>query len=64
MIRKGARVRYIGDKYEYAKGMIFTVRKKTQHLIDVYFPVRYLDGSLHNQLCAIPITEFEEVKVI
>ena len=62
MIRKGARVRYIGDKYEYAKGMIFKVVKKNHHLVDVYFPVRYLDGTYHKQLCSIPITEFEEVK--
>ena len=62
MIRKGARVRYIGDKYEFAKGQVFTVRKRMNHLIDIYFPIRYLDGSLHNQLCAMDIKDFEEVK--
>lgn len=61
-IRKGAKVKYIGTKYEYATGQIFTVRKKTHHLIDVYFPCRYLGGEIHNQLVALPISDFEEVK--
>jgi hypothetical protein len=59
-IRKGAKVKYIGDN-ELAKDQIFTVRKKTHHLIDVYFPCRYLGGEVHNQLVALPISDFEEV---
>jgi hypothetical protein len=62
MIRRGAKVRYIGDRYEYAKGQVFTVRKKTHSLIELSFPQRYLGGEIHRMVVAMPISEFEEVK--
>lgn len=62
MIRRGAKVRYIGDRYEYAKGQVFTVRKKIHHLVELSFPQRYLGGEIHNMVVNMPIIEFEEVK--
>ena len=61
-IRKGAKVKYIGTKYEHATGQIFTVRHKFYSHIEVLFPTKYLDGSIHGQICSMPISEFEEVK--
>lgn len=62
MIRRGTKVRYIGYRYDYAKGQVFTVRKKTHHLIELSFPQRYLGGEIHRMVVNMPISEFEEVK--
>lgn len=62
MIRRGAKVRYIGDRFEYAKGKVFKVLQKSHSGITLYFPCRYMDGSLHKQQVYMPISEFEEVK--
>ena len=59
-IRKGKRVRYIG-KNELAQGKTFQVLQKIQGSVVVCFPIKYLDGSVHGQICAIPIEDFEEI---
>ena len=60
-IRKGAVVRYIGSD-ENAKGMLFTVRKKSYNSIMVSFPVKYLNGDIHYERTYKSISEFELVK--
>ena len=62
MIRRGAKVRYIGDRYDYAKGQVFTVRKKIRNFIELSFPMRYLGGEIHRMVVDMPISDFEEVK--
>lgn len=62
MIRRGTKVRYIGDKYDYAKGQVFTVRKKIHSFIELSFPQRYLGGEIHRMVVDMPISDFEEVK--
>ena len=62
MIRRGTKVRYIGDRYDFAKGQVFTVRKKSRNGIFLLFPVRYLDGSIHRQEAYMSLDDFEEVK--
>ena len=62
MIRRGVKVRYIGDRYDYAKGQVFTVLKKSCNGIYLYFPTRYLDGSLHKQEVYMSLDDFEEAK--
>ena len=57
-IRKGAKVRYIGKSPE-AAGKIFTVKKKTGSFVEIMFPCRYLDGSIHGSLTSIPLTDVE-----
>ena len=57
-MRKGAVVRYIGSD-EIAKGQTFTVKKKTGNWIEVMWPVKYLDGSIHGSRCDRPIEDFE-----
>ncbi len=59
-IRKGAVVRYI-RKNELATGQTFTVKKKEGALIEVAFPVKYLDGSIHLSHIFLPIRDFELV---
>ena len=63
MIRRGVKVRYIGDRYDYAKGQVFTVLRKSYNGIILYFPTRYLDGSIHRQEVYMSLDDFEEVKV-
>ena len=61
VIRKGVQVRYIGND-ELAKGRTFTVYEKYYSHIVVYFPTKYLDGSVHSQKCGMPIADFEIVQ--
>lgn len=61
VIRKGVQVRYIG-KDELAKGRVFTVYEKYGAFVTVYFPTKYLDGSVHSQKCGMPIADFEIVQ--
>ncbi len=61
-MRKGTKVRYIGDRYDYAKGQVFTVQKKVYGSIELYFPQKYLDGSIHRQYVSMWAGHFEEVK--
>ena len=49
-VRKGTKVRYIGED-ELAKGKTFNVRHKSYNRVEVLWPVRYLDGSVHGQVC-------------
>ena len=60
-IRKGSKVRYIGDN-ELGKGKVFTVHKKSYNHILVNFPIKYIDGSVHAQASYYPISDFKEVK--
>lgn len=61
-IRRNSKVRYIGDRYDYAKGQVFRVLKKSYGGIFLYFPTKYLDGSIHRQEVYMSIEDFEEVK--
>ncbi len=60
-IRKGAVVRYIG-KEEAAQGMEFKVHEKCHNLINVSWPTKYLDGSVHTNRCYMQISDFELVR--
>ena len=57
-IRKGVKLRYIGNN-PLAQGQIFTVRHKSYSHVEVLFPCKYLDGSVHGQVACIPISDFE-----
>ena len=57
-IRKGAKVRYIGDK-ELGQGREFTVLRKSGNWVDIMFPVRYMGGDIHMDKTSLPLTEFE-----
>ena len=62
-MRKGTKVRYIGEKYkDIAKDQVFIVRKKEGSLITLYFPTVYLGGEIHNSKVALPISDFEIVE--
>jgi len=60
-MRKGTIVKYIG-KDEIAKGMTFRVIRRRGNLIEVHFPIRYCDGSIHASASNQPITDFEIVR--
>ncbi len=59
-MRKGQKVMYVGNN-ELGKGRIFTVEKKSYNMILVYFPLRYLDGSIHDCSVYMPISDFVRV---
>ena len=59
-IRRNAKVRYIGEN-ELAKGMTFIVLHKNGSWVEVMFPVKYLDGSIHKSRTLIPISDVELV---
>ena len=60
-IRKGSIVKYIG-KNELAQGKTFKVHKKSYGFIEILFPTKYIDGSIHGQRCEMPISDFEIVE--
>ena len=60
-MRKGAKVRYIGDS-EIAKGKTFSVLHKYHNLIEIMFPLVYLDGEVHYDKQYRLMSEFELVE--
>lgn len=60
-MRKGTKVRYIGDRYDYAKGQVFTVQKKVYGCIELYFPEKYPDGSIRRRYVSMWSGNFKEV---
>lgn len=60
-MRKGDYARYIGAD-ELMIGKTFKIRKKTGNHIVIGKPIKYLDGSVHDVECAVPIEDFEKVE--
>ena len=63
MIRKGARVRYIGEEYkDLAYGKIFRVMHKWYDSAILMFPQVCCGGRVHAVERTIPLSDLEEVK--
>lgn len=62
MIRKGSKVRYIGDRFELAKGQTLTVLNKHRNGITLYFPIEKVGDKFRMRQCYMNIEDFEEVK--
>ena len=60
MIKKGSKVRYIGSK-DIAKDKVFNVLHKSGHFVELIFPCRYLDGSIHGSKTLIPLKDVEQI---
>lgn len=60
-IRKGAKVRYMGNSI-VAHGKVLTVQHKSGSHVEVFLPILYLDGSVHNSYCSVPISDIELIQ--
>ena len=61
VIRKGVKVRYIGNE-PLLKDKVFTVIKKSYNSISIYAPVEYSKGVVHTERCYRSICDFEVIK--
>lgn len=58
--RKGAIVKYVGSE-EIATGQTFRVLKKCGAFVEIMFPTKCLDDSIHRYLTLLPIEDFKLV---
>ena len=61
-IRKGAKVRYIGTKNPLMIGKVYEVQHKSYGRVELYAPIKYMDGSIHNSYCCMPMEDFELIE--
>ena len=61
MIKKGSLVRYKG-KDKMAEGKSFVVLRKAGTHVEVMWPVKFMDGTIHRMKCSVPVSDFIEVR--
>ena len=60
--RKGRIVKYIGTENELMIGKTYEVKSKSGNRIEIYAPLKYLGGEIHNVRTYMDIKDFEIIR--
>lgn len=62
VIRRGVKVRYIGDA-ELLQGKTFNVIQKSKSGVEIFAPIKLADGTIRSYRAIYPLNEFEIAEV-